>query len=158
MPLVILCPISANERVDEDFLSRCLNLEDYIEEGLISDVYVSSIDYSEERWRGLELDKPQVNDQVSGVSCVMVTGGGGGGLISDVYVSSIDYSEETWRGLELDKPQVNDQVSGVSCVRITGGGMISDSMCRPLITVRRGGEDWSSTSRRLMIRSVGYLV
>ena len=131
MPLVILCPISANERVDEDFLSRCLNLEDYVEEGLISDVYVSSIDYSEERWRGLELDKPQVNDQVSGVSCVMVWGLGvsGGRLISDMCVSSIDYSEERWRGLELDKPQVNDQVSGVSCVMVTGGGgggLISD--------------------------------
>ncbi|KAK3103652.1 hypothetical protein FSP39_020765 [Pinctada imbricata] len=63
IPLVILCPTSANDRLDRDIISRCLNLEDYIEEKLISDFHMISCVYDEDRFNGIDLDKPEINDE-----------------------------------------------------------------------------------------------
>lgn len=65
LPLVVICPVPANENVDENFVQRCLNIDDLVAEKLISCMSLYVIEYDEDLPEGVEVNDPEVTEKLS---------------------------------------------------------------------------------------------
>lgn len=66
LPLVVICPVPANESVDENFVQRCLNIDDLVAEKMISYMSLCVIQYDEDLPKGIEVNDPEVTEKVRG--------------------------------------------------------------------------------------------
>lgn len=64
LPLVVICPVPANENVDENFVQRCLNIDDLVDEKLISCMTLYVIEYDEDLPEGVAVNDPEVTEKV----------------------------------------------------------------------------------------------
>lgn len=64
LPLVVICPVPANENVDENFVQRCLNIDNLVAEKLISCMSLYVIEYDEDLPEGVEVNDPEVTEKV----------------------------------------------------------------------------------------------
>lgn len=60
----MICPVPANENVDENFVQRCLNIDDLVAEKLISCMSLYVIEYDEDLPEGVEVNDPEVTEKV----------------------------------------------------------------------------------------------
>lgn len=60
----MICPVPANENVDENFVQRCLNTDDLVAEKLISCMTLYVIEYDEDLPEGVEVNDPEVTEKV----------------------------------------------------------------------------------------------
>lgn len=65
LPLVVICPVPANESVDENFVQRCLNIDDLVAEKMISYMSLCVIQYDEDLPEGIEVNDPEVTEKLS---------------------------------------------------------------------------------------------
>ncbi|XP_048739403.2 germinal-center associated nuclear protein-like isoform X2 [Ostrea edulis] len=65
LPLVVLCPVPANENVDENFVRRCLNIEELVMDGKLSDLSLCIVKYDEDFLNGVDVGDPEVTDKVT---------------------------------------------------------------------------------------------
>ena len=64
-PLVILVPVPANQIVTYDCLSECLNLDQFIDQGLICDVNIVTLNFDEKLSKGIDVVVPDVSEKVN---------------------------------------------------------------------------------------------
>ena len=65
LPLVVVCPVPANERVEEHFVRRCLNIDDLILGGLINDMSLCVLPYGDEDLpEGIDVANPEISEKV----------------------------------------------------------------------------------------------
>lgn len=62
----MICPVPANESVDENFVQRCLNIDDLVAEKMISYMSLCVIQYDEDLPKGIEVNDPEVTEKVRG--------------------------------------------------------------------------------------------
>lgn len=62
--MVVICPVPANENVDENFVQRCLNIDDLVAEKMISYMSLYVIQYDEDLPEGVEVNDPEVTEKV----------------------------------------------------------------------------------------------
>ncbi|XP_061179067.1 germinal-center associated nuclear protein-like [Saccostrea echinata] len=65
LPLVVLCPVPANENVDEDFIWRCLNIDELVEDGKISDISLCVVKYDDDFPKGVDVEELEVTEKLS---------------------------------------------------------------------------------------------
>ena len=65
LPLVVVCPVPANESVEEHFVRRCLNIDDLILGGLINDMSLCVLPYGDEDLpEGIDVANPEISEKV----------------------------------------------------------------------------------------------
>ncbi|XP_062617863.1 germinal-center associated nuclear protein-like [Saccostrea cucullata] len=67
LPLVVLCPVPAHENVDEDFIMRCLNIDELVADGKISDLSLCIVKYDEDFPQGVDVEEPEVTEKLSDI-------------------------------------------------------------------------------------------
>ena len=64
-PLVILVPVPANQIVTYDYLSECLNLDQFIDQGLVCDVKIVTLNFDEKLSKGIDVVVPDISEKVN---------------------------------------------------------------------------------------------
>ncbi|XP_062589912.1 uncharacterized protein LOC134251511, partial [Saccostrea cucullata] len=65
LSLVELCPVPAHENLDEDFIMRCLNIDELVADGKISDLSLCVVKYDEDFPQGMDVEEPEVTEKLS---------------------------------------------------------------------------------------------